>query len=388
MYVILICVVLAAMAAVRLQDKANRFEKAEKALYVVVALFFLVRFSIGQDTGTYHWLFYDVKNPLADSLTSHMMRNFLYTLCNYGIKTLFHEFRWFVLCSNLLILGAFTWVIFRHSRHLAMSLFLFCAGGILEVYYGSGLRAGAVMAIFIFAFYQFLPKKQYLLYELFCLIAFGFHETALLLLVVPFLVPIATYFRQKPVKTLLIMFGISAVLCLITTRGFEELGYYLIDRYGWDATWTHVVAYLRYQEFSILGLGMEGVFLIGILLLYRMADKEKLDEFTSLEMMTFLFSIAIYISLAGYSLMSRVSDMFQVIMVILIPKLISAIPQTSKRLIAFCGVALLNLFLLYSDLNAKIASINHTEKFQISMREFPYITVFDKNKIDTLYERQ
>jgi hypothetical protein len=105
-------------------------------------------------------------------------------------------------------------------------------------------------------------------------------------------------------------------------------------------------------------------------------------------MMTFLFSIAIYISLAGYSLMSRVSDMFQVIMVILIPKLIGAIPQASKRLIAFCGVALLNLFLLYSDLSAKIASINHTEKFQISMREFPYITVFDKTAIDTLYERQ
>ena len=44
MYVILICVVLAAMAAVRLQDKANRFETAEKALYVAVALFFLVRY--------------------------------------------------------------------------------------------------------------------------------------------------------------------------------------------------------------------------------------------------------------------------------------------------------------------------------------------------------
>ena len=203
----------------------------------------------------------------------------------------------------------------------------------------------------------------------------------------PFLVPAAKHFKKKPVKILLIMFGISTVLCLITTRGFEELGYYLIGKYGWDATWTHVVAYLRYQEFSILGLGMEGVFLIGILLLYWMADREKLDEFTSLEMMTFLFSISIYISLAGYSLMSRVSDMFQVIMVILIPKLVGAIPQASKRLIAFCGVALLNLFLLYSDLNAKIVSINQTEKFQISMREFPYITVFDRNTIDNLYER-
>ena len=387
MYVILICLVLAVMAAVRLQDKENRFEKAEKALYIAVALFFLVRFSIGQDTGTYHWMFYDVQNPLTDSLTSHMMRNFLFTLANYVVKVLFHEFRWFVLCSNLLILGSFTWVIFRRSKHLAMSLFLFCASGILEVYYGSGLRAGAVMAIYIFAFYQFLPKKQYLFYELCCLIAFGFHETALLLLVVPLLVPIARRFREKPVRTVLIMFAISAVLCLITTLGFEKLGNYLIDRFGWDATWTHVIAYLRFQEFSVMGLGMEIVFLIGILLLYWMTDKNKLDEFTSIEMMTFLFSIAIYIALAGYSLMSRCSDMFQVIMVVLVPKLIAAISEKSKRLLSLGGLAVLNLFLLYSDLQVKVSSISANEKFQITMEEFPYITVFESDKINGLYEK-
>ena len=386
MYVIFICVVLAAMAAIRLQDTENRFEKAEKALYIAVALFFLVRFSIGQDTGTYHWMFYDVQNPLSDSLTSHMMRNILFTLSNYGIKILFREFRWFVLCSNLFILGSFTWVIFRHSRHLAMSLFLFCASGILEVYYGSGLRAGAVMAIFIFAFYQFLPKKQYLLYELFCLLAAGFHETGLLLMAVPLLVPSAKKFKQKPVKTTVILFAVSAVLCLITTLGFEKLGYYLIDKYGWDPTWTHVIAYLRFQEFSIMGLGMEVVFAAGILALYYLADKSKLDDFTSLEMMTFLFSIALYISMAGYSLMSRVSDMFQVIMVVLVPKLIGAIPQKSRRLISFGALAVLNFFLLYTDLRVKTASVSANETFHFTLQEFPYITVFDAETINGLYE--
>ena len=383
---ILICTALAVIAAIRLQDKANRFEKAEKALYVAVALFFLVRFSIGQDTGTYHWLFYDVQNPLADSLTSHMMRNFLFTLANYGIKVLFHEFRWFVLCSNLFILGLFSWVIFRHSPYASMSLFLFCASGILEVYYGSGLRAGAVMAIFVFAFYQFLPKKQYLAYELCCLLACGFHETAVLLLGVPLLVPLAKQFRARPWKTTAVLFAVSAVLCLITTLGFEKLGYYLIDKYGWDATWTHVIAYLRFQEFSIMGLGMEGVFLIGILGLYKLADKAKLDEFTSLEMITFLFSIALYVSLAGYSLMSRCSDMFQVIMVVLVPKLFAAISVNWKKMASFAVLVLLNLFLLYSDLSVKVASISANEKFQITMNEFPYITVFDADRIDGLYE--
>lgn len=383
---ILICIVLAVMAAVRLQDKANRFEKAEKALYVAVALFFLVRFSIGQDTGTYHWLFYDVHNPLADSLTSHMMRNFLFTLANYGIKVLFHEFRWFVLCSNLFILGLFSWVIFKRSPYPSMSLFLFCAGGILEVYYGSGLRAGAVMAIFVFAFYQFLPKKQYLAYELCCLLACGFHETAVLLLGVPLLAPLARKFHAKPWKTTAVLFAVSAVICLITTLGFEKLGEYLIDKYGWDATWTHVIAYLRFQEFSIMGLGMEGVFLIGILGLYKLADKTKLDEFTSLEMMTFLFSIAIYVSLAGYSLMSRCSDMFQVIMVVLVPKLFAAITANWKKMASFTVLVLLNFFLLYSDLRVKVASISANEKFQITMEKFPYITVFEADRINGLYE--
>ena len=68
MYVIVICVVLAVMAAIRLQDKENRFEKAEKALYLAVALFFVVRFPIGQDIRNYIDLFNRVENPLADDI--------------------------------------------------------------------------------------------------------------------------------------------------------------------------------------------------------------------------------------------------------------------------------------------------------------------------------
>ena len=316
------------------------------------------------------------------------MRNFLYTLANYIAKILFHEFRWFVLCSNLFILGLFTWVIFRKSKHLAMSLFLFCAGGILEVYYGSGLKQGAVMALFIFAYYEFLPQKKYLLYELFCIIGVGFHDTALLLMLVPLLVPFAEEFRKKPIKITVILIAISGVLCLISSLWFEKLGYYLIDTFGWDATWTHVIAYLRYQEFSIMGLGMEVVFLIGILILYVMADKKKLDDFTSVEMMTFVFSVAIYISMASYSLMSRCSDMFQVIMVVLVPKLIAAIPDRTKKMLSFCALVLLNGFLLYSDLNAKVRFINANEKFQISLEQYPYITVFEPERINALYKTE
>ena len=388
MYVIVICVVLAVMAAIRLQDKENRFEKAEKALYLAVALFFVVRFPIGQDIRNYIDLFNRVQNPLAESMVSHIMRNVLYTLANYGVKIAFHEFRWFVLCSNVFILGLFSWVIFKKSRHLAMSLFLFCAGGILEVYYGSGLKQGAVMALFIFAFYQFLPRKQILLYELFCVIGMGFHDTAVILMLVPLVLPFAAKFREMPIKVSAILIGLSGVICLVSTLWFEKLGYYLIDVFGWDPTWTHVIAYLRYQEFSIMGLGMESVFLIGILVLYILADKEQLDEFTSVEMMTFLLSIALYIAMASYSLMSRCSDMYQVIMVVLVPKLLSAIPQKSRRMALFGVLVILNLFLLYSDLNAKIAHNNANETVQISLGEYPYITVFDRSRINTLYQDQ
>ena len=135
-----------------------------------------------------------------------------------------------------------------------------------------------------------------------------------------------------------------------------------------------------------MGLGMELVFLAGILLLYYLADRPQLDEFTAVEMMTFLFSIALYVSLAGYSLMSRCSDMFQVIMVILVPKLLYAIPDVKKKGAAFLGLALLNGYLLYTDLNAKIGFINANEKFQISMAQYPYISVFDGDRIGGLYE--
>ena len=137
-----------------------------------------------------------------------------------------------------------------------------------------------------------------------------------------------------------------------------------------------------------MGLGMEGVFLIGILALYYFADKTKLEEFHSVEMMTFLFSIALYFSMAGYSLMSRCSDMFQVIMVVLVPELIAAIPDRKKKMLSFCALVLLNGYLLYSDLNAKIRFINATEKFQISLEQYPYITVFEPERINGLYDTE
>ena len=78
--------------------------------------------------------------------------------------------------------------------------------------------------------------------------------------------------------------------------------------------------------------------------------------------------------------------MFQVIMVVLVPKLIGAIPQKSRKVTAFGAVAVLNLFLLYTDLSVKTASVSANESFQFTLKNFPYITVFDADTINSLYE--
>ena len=164
MYVLIIYLLLCASAVWTVWKEEQRKQKLEWGIYGLTALVLLIRFSIGQDTGGYAWMFERVKNPLSDSLSSHMMRNVLYTLLNYAVKVTMGEFRWFVLLSNIIILGLCTWIVYRHSRNPLISFMLFVGSGMLEVYYSSGLKQGIAMALYLFAFYEFLPRRKYLLY--------------------------------------------------------------------------------------------------------------------------------------------------------------------------------------------------------------------------------
>ena len=82
-----------------------------------------------------------------------------------------------------------------------------------------------------------------------------------------------------------------------------------------------------------------------------------------------------------YPLVSRVCDLLQVIFIILIPNLIQFITSKKKQLLSFIVVFLLNGFLLYVDISEK------SRKTGYSVKEFPYISIFETEKIENfLYD--
>ena len=385
MYVLLIFALLGAACVWTIWKEEERKQKIEWLIYGLTALLFLIRFSIGQDIGGYAWMFERVQNPFSEVLTSHMMRNVLYTLLNYLVKITFGEFRWFVLLSNVIILGLCTWVIRRHSRNPVFSMFLFIGSGMLEVYYSSGLKQGIAMALYLFAFYEFLPKKKYLLYELFILLALGFQEISVVLIPIPLFLKLVKPFQKHPYRMTLIISAVAWILAWFVNEYLIYFEYMITDHTGYAPVWTHLLAYFHRRSFSYAGSAMEIVFLAGILLLYHFADKKDWKEFRYLEIITFAYSCVLYFLCAGYSIMSRTSDMIQIILLVLVPNLVHELPALSKKAIAFAGLFALNAVLLYTDLHVKCVQVSENEVFSISMERFPYVTVFEKERINAMY---
>ena len=58
MYVLLIYALLTAAVCCIIFRQEKRNEKNEWILYGIIAVFFLIRFSIGQDTEGYSWMFH------------------------------------------------------------------------------------------------------------------------------------------------------------------------------------------------------------------------------------------------------------------------------------------------------------------------------------------
>ena len=359
--------------------KANKIrdKKPEWIIYALIAVFFGIRFSLGPDTAVYCRVFNIVENPIQEAMTSHVERNILYSFLSLFCKRAFGEFRWLVLVQNVLILGGCSFIIYKHSKNKLMSLLLFIGSGMLEVFYGSGVRQALAMTIYFVGFYCFLPQKKILRYELCCLLAFGFQEIALVAAVVPFVYLMVGLFKKKPVVFIIVTFLLALSLTMFVKTKLYDWSWHITETYGTAPVWTHVIAYLRFHNFSVLGFGMECVFGVILWMLYFFSDRSKHNDFTIFSILVFWFSVLFYVAFAMYDLMSRVTDFLQIVQLVVIPVLIESTPDLRKKTLAFLAVFALNGFLLYVDSTVNLRRISEQFGHEYTLMEYPYVTVFD-----------
>lgn len=360
------------------KTKAKRY--VELAISGMVAIFFLIRFNLGPDYGTYYHIFLNTTNPIENALQFHAFRNIGFTSLAMLSRVLFKEYRWFVLLCNFISIYLCGKIIIKHSKHPLLSTLIFVGTGILEVYYASGVRQMLAMAIFFYAFYEFLPKKKYLLYEVFILIACLFHEIS----VVGLLIPLLIRFQPRIMNRTHEFFGFGIVISVLLCFAFIYLLPIVYRLAGEGSSpLMHIFHYLgQPSSFSWMGLLMECVFIGMVILLYYANDRMKVEPFLAFQVIVAVFTLFIYIAFSRYSIISRVCDFYQIIFLILLPNLIAEVQDQKKRILGIGFILVLNAYLLYSDLNYKIRLMNTSYGYTMNLNTYPYTTVFNKPVCD------
>ena len=365
------------LIAEQFRGKSNT--KTDYVLFWILLVLFAARFNMGTDQDTYYYLFHWIETPVKGAFENGFQRNLLFSILIYWSKVFLKEYRWFVLLVNLICCGLMAAVVQKKSRNILLSMLLFIGSGYMVVYYSSGIRQMIAMCLYLFGFYEFLPKKQYLRYEIFAIAAVLFHETALPALIIPLLYRLVPIFQKKPGKLIGIGLGIAIGLTVIFTTVLPPLVQSIAGT-PW-APFMHILKYLLAPSFSFMGIAMEAVFGAGILILYHFMDSHE-NEFLQFEVLVFLFSVFIYFCFSGYSLMSRVSDFLQFIILILLPEMLSGISSRKKSAVTLMGLILLNGFLLFEDLHTNIPKMLEG----MTLADYQYFTVFEKEKTDHFLE--
>ncbi|MBR2726678.1 MAG: EpsG family protein [Solobacterium sp.] len=350
-------------------------------LFVLIVSALITRLNIGSDQPSYQFAFQYMFDDPEGSYWYWYKRNPGFYGMNLILIRFIHSYRWYVLAVNLITLGICTYVVLRSSKSILMSILLFMGMGYLEVYYASGIRQMIAMSLFLLAYDRFLRKDRILLYEFICLLALTFHETVLPALVLPLLKPLIRFMREKPAKILLCGTCISVLLAFIMSVIIPRV----IPMLGLDWQFWNIVGYLTDVNPSILGIGMECVFGLGVFSIYMAADKDNLDDFTVFSVAAFLFSVFLYIAFCGFSLMSRVADTLQIFVIILFPNLLASVPDIKKRTISLCGAMILNVFLLFMDLKADLPRINRELGTEYTIMNYPYVSVFDAASCEEVF---
>ena len=380
MYIILIYILLALFLIFE-QVSEKRYPRLEKIIFFTVLLLFLVRFNLGRDYMGYKPSFdYFLENP-HDLLLYARDRNPGFNLLMYGWMRLFPEYRWFMLLINVITMSLCGYTIWNHSKNLLLSLLVFIGSGVLEVYYASGIRQMLSMSVFFFAFYRFIPKKKYLWYELFMLFSLSVHEATLPALFVPLIIQLSERFKKHPVPFFARMIIISGVIAAVLGLSLTWITNHLGD-YSW--AYENVISYFQKANFSVIGILMELVYGFLMMILYQLQENKE-DDFLIQQILVVLFSVFIYLCFSAFSLMSRVSDFLQIILIILFPALIEGIKVKKSKVSMTIVILLLNLFLLVMDLRTNVPAIAENFSKDFTVMDYPYICIFDTQAIAELH---
>ena len=352
--------------------------KIEISLFILLLGIMVINFPIGPDLPSYVFSFNRVSSPIADAFKYNMQRNVGFNILLYSGKQIQNNYIMFRSLFNIIVVSLCGYTIYKHSKSLLFSSLIFLGAGYYIVYFGSGIRQMMAMAIFFFAYFNFLLEKKDISYLVSSIIALSFHEAGMICFLVYIVHKLYKYFWKAPIKIFL-TFSVLAVIFAWLSLDFLPN---FANKYQYISIFTHVLTYLNNISFDVFGIILRTVLIvIDIGLFYFVADK---DQKSKEMILTMLFIYVFYIALSGFGIVARIYDFVAIIEVIMIPYFIDRISKQSYRLISTMLIIGINLVLMANDIRFACNSDFVSSNFDFG--EFPYLTVFDTNTIEQLME--
>ena len=141
--------------------------------------------------------------------------------------------------------------------------------------------------------------------------------------------------------------------------------------------------YFLANSFSLIGLCSRIVVLFVVLLAYYLTDKSSLNDWDRFSVYMCFLSFLIYVVFVRSSDFSRVADLFSIIEIVLLPKLIMNIkPNVYKQLFMTLIVLGANFIFLVTDIRY-IASGSLKNR---NMYNFPMVWVWEDVDFDELFQ--
>lgn len=225
-------------------EKKTINRKAFVIPFFTLVLFASIRnWTVGVDTGAYTFYFRYKTSP--DNFEFNPYVEYGYQLLSYILIHITHNYFWlFLICSSIVVSINLS-VIKKLSVDYWLSVLIFiCFGG--YTFFFNGLRQGIAMAIAIAAM-PYLLKKNFKIYFLIIILAALFHKSALVMLILYWIVHLRLKFELKIIGVTLASFLMSRpVINYLATDNPKYKGYTQATE---DAG-----GYLTYGLFVVIGI--------------------------------------------------------------------------------------------------------------------------------------
>ena len=231
-------IVLVVMALLRLclpRDTAR-----ERRIFAVTAFLLLTAVAacrapeVGRDTA----LFLDVFRKLhgrgfLDTLAFSSWVEPGFRLLCFILSRFTANGQWLIVITAVLINGSVSLFIYRHSKNIYLSFYLYLTM-MLYPFYLNIMRQALAIAVLLFA-WDYLKRRRYLRYTLVVLLAASFHTSALMFLLCPVLTLLPVH--KRSLRIILPLTAVLAVLGVVLVRPLLRIVTSLFPRYAeYEAT--------------------------------------------------------------------------------------------------------------------------------------------------------